>query len=107
MAMVKGYQNGVEIEIDESEVVQPGLYVPPPLRVAVTAAQAKVALHRRGLLLDVENAVAGYPRDVQLWFSDARDWDRNNPYVQGIGAELSLTDEQVDELFVFAATIEL
>jgi hypothetical protein len=96
--------NGVAFESDE----EPFRAEPLPLpSLSVSAAQAKVALYRRGFLVDVENAVAAYPKDVQIWFSDAREWDRNNPYVQGLGVELGLTDEQVDELFVFAATIEL
>jgi hypothetical protein len=95
--------NGVAFESDEEPFRGELLPLPAP----VSAAQAKIALYRRGFLVDVENAVAAYPKDVQIWFSDAREWDRNNPYVQGLGLELGLTDEQVDELFVFAATIEL
>jgi len=71
----------------------------------ITAAQAKVALYRKGLLDSVEQAVLTYPRDIQLWYQEAREWDRMNPYVLGIGMELGLTDNQVDELFAFASTL--
>jgi hypothetical protein len=97
----------------------------------VTAAQAKVALLDYGIVYDKD--VSGDPipgtgklvlgatpdlltrteeiveafknRRVSLWFREARIWERQNPYVLSIGLELDLTEEQVDDLFIYAGTL--
>lgn len=71
----------------------------------VTSAQAVVALQRRGLLSQVETVIADYPADVQIWYHRARTWQRNNPYVLGIAIELGLSDDEVDDLFIYAKTL--
>lgn len=80
--------------------------VEPPFPSVVSASQAKIALFNAGYLDDVEAVVAAHPyRIVQIWFTDANTWERGNPYVQAIGAEIGLTDEQMDELFIAASLI--
>lgn len=77
---------------------------PPPPVPEPTGAQCKIALYEAGLLDDVEDAIAAHPyRPVQLWYASANTWRRDNPYVQAIGVELGLTDEQIDDLFRAAA----
>ena len=92
---------GCEIDMETGDII--GDQVLPVTKV--TAAQAKVALFRRGLYAQVEAAVAAMPFDVQLWFKEAREWERSNPYVMGFAVELDFTDEQVDELFVYASEL--
>lgn len=95
---------------------------PGSVMLGVSAAQAKVALYRTKRLADgtlsidpaasgaplldaVDTAIGQYPRDVQLWYENAREWERSNAYVAGIALELGLTDDEVDSLFEYAATL--
>lgn len=79
-------------------------YVEPPKPVTeVTAAQAKVALYKRGYLDTVKGLVALYGVEAQLWYDNANTWYRSNPYNQGISIELGLTEQQEDDLWAFAA----
>ena len=74
-----------------------------PVPEQVTSAQAVVILAEIGLLDTVETIIKLYPRTVQIWFERANVWERNNPYVVGLGMELGLDDEQLDDLFRRAA----
>ena len=73
---------------------------------SVTPAQAKIALYNMGILDEVEAAVENHPyRPVQIYFSNATAWERANPYVIGLGYEIGLTDTEMDNLFILAATL--
>jgi hypothetical protein len=86
--------NGNVLAVDESNI---------PHVATVSRAQAKIALHRAGLLDAVQSAVTG---EAAIWFSDALTWRRDNPNVVGIGAALGLSDADIDELFAVAASID-
>ena len=85
--------------------------VPPPIEAPVSsirpiaATNARIVLLRRGLLDDVEALIAKYPREVQIWFSHAQNWERGNPYIAGLSLELGLSDEDIDALFTEAAIL--
>lgn len=97
--------------------------VPPapaaePLRTvpaSVTRRQARQALLLAGLLDHVPAALAklddGTPegkqqmRMAQIEWEDAIDFERARPLVIGIGAALGLNSEQLDDLFVTAASL--
>lgn len=74
-----------------------------PVPSSVSAAQACLILEDDGLLAQVETIVAAMPKVVQIWFARANTWERFNPYVMGIGLELDLTDEALDDKFRRAA----
>lgn len=74
-----------------------------PVPASVSAAQACLILEDDGLLARVEAIVADMPKVVQIWFARANTWERFNPYVMGIGLELDLTDEAMDDKFRRAA----
>lgn len=74
-----------------------------PVPASVSAAQACLILEDDGLLAGVEAIVAQMPKTVQIWFARANTWERDNPYVRGIGLELGLTEAQMDEMFRRAA----
>lgn len=74
-----------------------------PVPASVSAAQACLILEDDGLLAQVEAIVAQMPKTVQIWFARANTWERDNPYVRGIGLELELTEAQMDEMFRRAA----
>jgi hypothetical protein len=72
--------------------------------VSVTPAQAKIALYEAGLLDQVETLVADYPyRPVSIWWTSALAFERGHAYLQAIGYELGLTDEEIDALFIAAS----
>jgi hypothetical protein len=57
-----------------------------------------------GALLDqVETLVADYPyRPVSIWWASALSFERGHAYLNALGMELGLTEEQMDALFVTA-----
>ncbi|AWN43177.1 hypothetical protein [Methylobacterium durans] len=71
---------------------------------SVTRAQAKIALHRTGLLDMVKTAVEADP-EVQIWFDDASTWERQNPHVIDLGEQLLGGAAEIDALFIEAAKI--
>ena len=74
--------------------------------VAVTKAQGQIALFNADLLDDLEAAIAAHPyRPVRIWYESANVWERKNPYVNLLGPELNLTDEDIDRLFIEAAKL--
>lgn len=82
---------------------------PPAVPDAVDMAQARLALLQSGLLAQVDAAIAALP-EPQL--SAARiEWEfrprvtRDSPLVQQLSLALGLSDQQVDALFVLAASL--
>lgn len=73
----------------------------------VSRLQGKEALAQAGLLDDVEVFIAasGDAFLARAW-ADAQVFRRASTLVQGLGAVLGLTADQLDDLFRFAATIE-
>lgn len=71
----------------------------------VSSAQAKIALIRAGHMPAVRAAVAAASEETQVWFSDARTWQRHNASVVAVGASLGLSDSEIDALFRDAAAI--
>lgn len=89
----------------EFGTVAPYIAPPPIVPQSVTPARAKIALHRAGHLEQVEAIVAAAGGEVAIWYANASAWVRTNPYVLSIGTQLNLTSEQIDALFIDAATI--
>lgn len=73
----------------------------------VTLRQAKLALLGAGLLETVDATIAALegPAGVaaRIEWEYAQTVDRTSPLVQGLAAALSLSDEQLDDLFEVAA----
>lgn len=76
---------------------------------SVTMRQARLALHAAGLLSQVEAAIDALPETPR---TEARiEWDfssevfRDRDLVKMLGASLGLTSEQLDDLFITAATL--
>lgn len=77
---------------------------PEPIPESVTPAQAKITLFEAGLLDEVEALVSDHPyRPVSIWWTNAIQFDRDNAYLQALGMEIGLTDEQIDDMFIEAA----
>lgn len=72
---------------------------------SVTMRQARLALLQSGLLDKATKAVAGAGPAAQIEWEYASDVGRNAALVQALSGALGLTDEQLDGLFVLAATL--
>lgn len=90
--------------------VQVVALIPAPVIVdgvpqTVTMRQARLALLASGLLNDVTAAVAGAGQAAQIEWEYASDVGRNAALIQSLAGVMGLTDEQLDGLFVLAATL--
>jgi hypothetical protein len=109
-------ENTILADLDFVEAVYPGRFrlverpdipvLPPPSTVplSVTMRQARLALLRAGLLAAVDAAVASQDQEAQIEWQYAADVERSNPLFAALAAQLSLTDQQLDDLFIVAAT---
>ena len=66
---------------------------------AITPRQARLALHRAGLLDEVATALAA-DKEMEIWWEYSLDIQRNHEMVIVLGAQLGLTEVQLDQLFV-------
>ena len=75
--------------------------------ITVSRFQAKAALDDAGLLDAIENYMTNddVPRRVKLAWEEAS-FRRGSQMIADIGAELGLTEEQIDGLFIAAQEIE-
>lgn len=71
----------------------------------ITPLQAKLALHRAGLLSTVEAVIAAADVETRLAWTAATGFDRNSALLGGMAAALGLTTQQVDDLFATARLI--
>jgi hypothetical protein len=78
---------------------------PPPIVItSVTMRQARLALHRAGLLAQVDAAIAS-DVEAQIEWEYAQTVERHSPLVQNLAAGLGLTEQQLDDLFAQAAAL--
>lgn len=86
-------------------LVEPPAIVAVP--TAVTSAQAKIQLKRAGFLKAARDAVDALDdEEIQIWFNEARTWQRSNVHVNEIAAALGISSDEVDELFREAVKID-
>lgn len=87
-------------------------FVPQPyvrrIPAEVTRFQALAALMQAGLLEGIEAYMASDAADAftKLAWKEAQVFKRPSPLIAAIGALFGLTDAQVDDLFIFAGSIE-
>lgn len=77
---------------------------PPPV-TSVTPRQARLALLGAGLLDQVTAAVNAAGGATLITWEYASSFDRHDPLIAQIGASLSMTDAQIDALFLTASTL--
>jgi hypothetical protein len=82
--------------------------IPEPVPDVVTPFQAKGALLIQGLLPQVESLIVHPDTDplVKLAWQTAQEFRRYSPSVLGMAEALGWTGQQLDDLFVLAATLE-
>lgn len=82
---------------------------PAPIPQVVTMRQARLAMSRAGILASVESMIAGMTGvegdEARIEWEFAAEVKRDWPLVVAIGPSLGLTDAQIDDLFVMAATL--
>lgn len=91
---------GNVIAIEEYEVP---IEVPQLIRIW----QARAALRQAGLLDAVNAAVVALGGPVGDIWEYGVDISRTSPWVEQLGQQLGLTDDQIDDLFIAANAIEL
>lgn len=92
---------GDEIHTNRREIVEKTVVIPN----SISPRQAKLALNAAGLLDSVENAVAGADKTVQIYFADSIEWKRNDSVLVAMAGQIGLDDEELDQLFVQAASL--
>jgi len=97
--VIEADANGLPIAVDPP---------PPGPPQVVSRFQARAALHLAGLLPQVEALMADPATDTlaRLAWTDAQEFRRTSPTLLAMAAALSLTDAQLDQLFITAAGIE-
>lgn len=87
---------------------------PLPVSLVCSPAQGLVALYavKQITEADVNAAIASIPDAVaryttQIAFARATEWRKDSAAMQGLAALLALTEQDLDDLFAFAATVIL
>ena len=99
-----------ELAAKDAEIARLTALIPAPVIVdgvpqTVTMRQTRLALLSAGLLDLVTEAVAGAGQAAQIEWEYASDVGRNATLIQSLAGVMGLTDEQLDGLFVLAATL--
>lgn len=92
-----------------AEVARLTALIPPPVDpnavpATITRTQARLVLHRAGLLDKVLEVIAAGGVEAQIWY-EANEWNRASPILAGMAEALGFTEEQVDNLFRAAGAI--
>ena len=77
---------------------------------SVSRRQAKQQLAIAGLLASVQPAIDSIEDAqtrvlTQIFWDDSQEFERSNQYLGEMASRLQLTDEQLDDLFIAAATL--
>ena len=107
---------GNQITPEYSELIQQAIenvvpYVPPPPEIpySVTPFQAKAAMYGAGIYNQVMTLIndVNTPILTKLAWEEVTEFTRDSPLLNGLAQSLGLTSEQVDNLFITAAQIEI
>lgn len=84
--------------------------VPPaPVPASVTMRQARQAMLSAGILAQVDALIAAMPGEegesARIDWAYARDVKRDWPLIGPLGQQVGLNEQQVDDLFIYAASI--
>jgi hypothetical protein len=96
-------------EVPEGEPILPYVAPPVPVPEAVTMRQARLALLGAGLLSQVDAAIASLPSPQKeaaaIEWEYAQEVQRHNGLVPAMAQALGMTEAQLDDLFMQAATL--
>jgi hypothetical protein len=107
--VMTGERQLVPLTQDEINAISAAANAPPPVPQVVSMRQARRALLSSGLLAQVDAAVAAIPgaegEVARIEWEYSGTVERSWPLVLSIGTSLGITDEQMDDLFLLAATL--
>lgn len=89
--------------LSEGNTPEPADPPPPAVITSVTMRQARLALHRTGMLSQVDAAITD--AEARIEWEYAQTVERNSPLVTHLAAGLGLTEGQIDDLFALASTL--
>lgn len=76
---------------------------------SVTMRQARQAMLSAGILAQVDALIAAMPGEegesARIDWNHARDVKRDWPLIGALGPQMGLTEQQIDDLFIYAATV--
>lgn len=78
--------------------------IPEPIPQVITMRQARLQLLEVGLLDNVEALVA-LDRKSQIEWEYANEVYRQSPLIESVKEAMSLTDEQIDDMFIAASKL--
>jgi len=112
---ISKYPEPTEAELAQWVADNAAVYHAPKVPQVVTRFQARGAMLLTpsangfdNMLAEVESIIADPATDAmaRLAWADAQEFKRNSPTILAFAAQLELTDEDLDELFILAATID-
>lgn len=77
----------------------------PPVPRSVTPRQVRLLLLQQDLLDDVETMILTQPKEIQIAWEYALEFQRNDPLLNTLAQNLNLTEQQLDEFFIAAAQL--
>jgi hypothetical protein len=95
----------MKIETWKDGVLVESVDVPDPVPAAVSPRQIRMALTRSGLRQAVESAVAAGDQDLKDWWEFSTTVERDNAQVIAMASALGLSSEQIDQLWIQAASL--
>lgn len=102
--------NGENAVIGAQYDPQTGEFAPPQQQTIVpaevTMRQAELALRGAGYLAAVETWVANLDGELEIYWKRSQTVRRDHEFVEAARIELALTHQQMDGLFILAATKE-
>lgn len=82
---------------------------PTPVPEVVTMRQARQAMLYAGILAQVDALIAAMPGEegesARIDWNHARDVKRDWPLIGALGPQVGLNEQQIDDLFIYAATV--
>lgn len=102
--------NGENAVIGAQYDQQTGEFTPPQQQTIVpaevTIRQAELALREAGYLAAVESWVTTLDGELEIYWKRSQTVRRDHAFVESARVELGLTQQQMDQLFILAATKE-
>lgn len=79
----------------------------PPVVIpqVVSPRQVRLLLLSQGLLSQVEAMIAQQDEATKITWQYAEEFRRDNPLLNGLAANLGLSNEQIDQFFIAAAQL--
>jgi len=90
--------------LEDMSVEEYNSYIETMPPQSITARQARIALLHNGLLDDIE-AMLAINREYQITWEYATEIERNHPIISAMALQTNITEEQIDNLFIYGATL--